>query len=568
LEHPHDKIERSILKIILWTVGLILIVSIGGAVGFRQFRAWQQRRLVAEANALVTQGDYRRASLDARRILQINPNSAEACRIMARLSEKAGLRSALDWRRRVMDLGQATPNDLILLASVAVRFDDRPTAEVAMAKLPASAKETAEYHALLADIAFAQRDGAEMERQLSEAARLEPTNKDYTMRLAALRLGATDPAMRAKGKETLVEMQKDPLLRREATRFLAEDALRQNTTLAALELARQLDSFPNKTFADRILLLTALDAAKDSGFAAFLEEMKTSSIEDPERVAALLTWLNMHKRESEAIAWSTQLAPGVLGQKMVQIALSDSYVAAKDWTGLQRLVNSGNWGTVDFLRNALHARALRELGNEPESASQWNEALKKVAPDSRQALTLAETVEKWGWRAEAIELLWLLVKDPTKADDALRALYGYFARNGDTENLYRVLLHQMELHPDNPNVRNNFAELSLLLNLNFDRGQKAAREVYEKDPKNPAYVSTYAFALHTSGDSKKALKTLETLSPEQLRKPEVAAYYGIILAATGDRTRAAEFLDLGEKASLLPPEKALIEKARRSLAQP
>ncbi|HEY2139638.1 MAG TPA: hypothetical protein VGH00_06130, partial [Chthoniobacterales bacterium] len=60
----------------VWTIGLILLVSIGGVVGFRQFRAWQQRRLVAEANALVIQGDYRRASLDARRLLQINPENA------------------------------------------------------------------------------------------------------------------------------------------------------------------------------------------------------------------------------------------------------------------------------------------------------------------------------------------------------------------------------------------------------------------------------------------------------------------------------------------------------------
>ncbi|MEY2551720.1 MAG: hypothetical protein QOG12_1864, partial [Verrucomicrobiota bacterium] len=142
MEHPHNKIERSILKVILWTIGLILLVSVGGAVGFRQFRAWQERRLVAEANALVNEADYRRASLDARRILQINPESAEACRILARIFEKTGTRAALDWRRRVMELGKATPNDLILLARAAVRFDDRPTAEVAMSKLPASAKET------------------------------------------------------------------------------------------------------------------------------------------------------------------------------------------------------------------------------------------------------------------------------------------------------------------------------------------------------------------------------------------------------------------------------------------
>jgi len=82
----------------------------------------------------------------------------------------------------------------------------------------------------------------------------------------------------------------------------------------------------------------------------------------------------------------------------------------------------------------------------------------------------------------------------------------------------------------------------LLLNLNADRGQKVARDVYEKDPKNPAYASTYAFALHVQGDTKKALQVFETLTPEQLHQPEIAAYYGIMLAATGD-PRAGEFLE-------------------------
>ena len=554
---------------IAWTVGLIVLLSVSGVVGYKQFRAWQQRRLIAEANALVNEGDYRRASLDARRLLQINPESAEGCRIMARLSEKAGLRSALEWRRRVMELGQATPTDLILLARAAVRFDERSTADVAMSKLPESAKNTADYHALLADIALAQRDGVEMEKQLSEANRLDPANKDYLMRLASLRLGANDPAIRAKGRETLKAMQDDPATRREATRYLAEDELRKGNALDALELARQLDSFPGKTFNDRLLLLSALQATLDSGFRPFLAEMQTSSIEEPERVGTLISWMNTHKLSAEAVAWSATLPPGIIGSKLVQIALADALVTEKDWRGLQRLTNSGNWGTVDFLRNALAARAFREQGNTIDSNAQWAESMKKVAADSRHIMMLAETVEKWGWRSEAIELLWLITKDPIKGDEALRTLSQYFAKKADTENLYRVMLHNLEMHPEDRNVQNNFAQLALLLNLNAERGQKIAREVYEKDPKNAAYASTYAFALHTQGDSKKALKVLNALTDDQLHQPEIAAYYGVILAAAGEAARAPEFLDLGEKApNLLPQEKALIEKARRSLAQP
>ena len=567
MEHPHDKIERSLFKVVAWTLGVIVLLVGGGILGHRSFRNWQQRRLIAQGDAFVNQGDYKHASLNARRLLQINPESVEACRIMARLSEKAGSRSALEWRRRVMELGAATPADLIALARDGVRFEDRPITELAISRLPESAKTTAEYHALLADIAFAQHNGVEMEKQLSEAQRIEPSNKDYAMRLAALRLGATDYAMRIQGQKTLVELQSEAAFRRDATRYLAEDALRHFDSKEALRLARQLDDFPEKNFTDRLVLLAAMQLASDPGFQPLLEELQTFAADDPERTAALITWMNVHQMSTQAIAWSAKLPPSVIESKLVPIALSDAYVSVRDWAGLQHLVKTGNWGGLDFVRNALSARALRELGNEVDSTAQWNEAVKKVTASPPYILMLAETAEKWGWRNEAIDLLWLAAKDPLKGDDALVTLYRYFAQKGDTQNLYRVLLHRAELHPDDRNIQNNFAQLSLLLNLNGDRGQKIARELYEKEPANVAYVSTYAFALYTQGDFKKALKVLGGLTDAQLHQPEIAAYYGIVLAAAGDQARAGEFLDLGEKAKLLPEEKALVEKARRSLAQ-
>ena len=567
MEHPHDKIERSLFKIVGWTLGVIVLLVAGGILGHRSFRSWQQRRLVAQANAFVNEGDYKHASLNARRLLQINPESAEACRILARLAEKAGLRSAVDWRRRVMELGAAGQGDLIALARDGVRFDERAITELAMSRLPESAKTTAEYHALLAEIAFARRDGVEMERQLSEAQRIEPANRDYTLRLAALRLGSNDYALSARGKETLVELQNEPAFRREAARYLAQDAIRRFDSAEALRLARQLDGFPEKNFSDRLVLLGALQLARDPEFQSLLEELQTFAADDAERASALVTWMNMHQMSTQAIVWSAKLPPAVLGNKLVPIALADAYVAVRDWAGLQKLLKSGNWGDVDFIRNALSARALRELGNETDSAAQWAETVKKVAANSRYIIMLAETAEKWGWRNEAIDLLWLAAKDPVKGDEALVRLYRYFAGKGETQNLYRVLLHRAELHPDDRNIQNNVAQLSLLLNLNVDRGQKTARDLYEKEPANAAYASTYAFAIYSSGDVKKALKVMDSLTEEQLHQPDIAAYYGIILAAAGDQARAREFLDLGEKAKLLPEEKALVEKARRSLAQ-
>lgn len=566
MRHPNEKIERSLFKIVAWALGIIILLVAGGVLGHRSFRNWQERRLIAQANALVNEGDFKRASLDARRVLQINPESAAACRVMARIAERAGLRAAVDWRRQVVERGAATPADFIALARVAIRFEEKAAAEFALSRIPKGGENTAEYHALEADLALGRRDGMAMERHLSEAVRLEPSNKDYVIRLASLRLGANDPAVQARGRQTLIEFQNDPATRRDATRNLVEEALRRGASSSAVQQARRLDSFSEKTFSDRLLLLSSLQAACDPGFSAFLEELQSAAAESPEDVADLLSWMNVHRMHKEAVAWGTGLPPATTSQKRVPLARSDAYLATADWAGIERLVKNANWGKLDFVRHALHARALRELGKQPDSAAQWNEAVKKAGDNPKQLLVLAEIIQKWGWRGEAIDLLWLVTKDPAMGDQALQTLYQYFVKNGDTRDIYRVLLRRLEFHPHEHGIQNRVAQLSLLLNLNVERGQKTARELYEKEPANAAYVSTYAFALYTQGDAKKAVKTMSRLSAEQLRQPAVAAYFGIVLAAAGDRERAAEFLALGDQPSLLPEEKTLVEKARRSLA--
>ncbi|CAA9241429.1 MAG: hypothetical protein AVDCRST_MAG42-1724 [uncultured Chthoniobacterales bacterium] len=567
MQHPQNKIERSIIKIVAWTLGIIIFLIVGGVLGYKQFHKWQERRLVAQANALINEGDMKRASLDARRIMQINPDSAPGARIMARISEQTGSPAALEWRRRVVDLAPGDAADLIALARAAVRFDDKASRDLALAKLPESAKNTTEYHALAADLAAKKNDNAATAQHLQEAVRLNPSDKETRLRLAILQLGSNDSAARTEGQQALVQLQADPAFQRVATRPLADDALRRGDFGQAVELGRQLDSFPDKTFSDRLLLLTALHRSADPGSTPLLQEMQAAAATNPDQAAQLLSWLNAQQMPVAAISWASQLPQEMIVQKGVPIALADSYISARDWSGMQRMVKSGNWGGLDFLRSALAMRAARELANDSEAATHWNEALGKVSTNPKQALTLAELVYKWGWRDQAIELLWIAAKDPGQGDQALLRLYSYFASQGATPDLYRVLLRREEFHPNDRAVQNNIAQISLLLNLNADRGFRLARDLHQSEPKNPAYASTYAFALHTRGDTKKALAVMNGLTEEQQREPAIAAYYGILLAAAGEHTRAVEYLDAGEKAGLLPEERTLVDKARRTLAR-
>ena len=567
MQNPHNKIERSVIKIAAWTLGIIILLIAGGVLGHKSYRHWQERRLIAQANALVNEGDLKRASLDARRILQINPDSAEGCRVMARIAERANSPSAMEWRRRASDLSPGNAADLLALAKTASRFEDAANRDFALSRLPESAKNTAEYHSVAADIAQSRRDAPGMAEHLREAVRLDPGNMEYALRLGAVQLSSADRGLREQGRQTLVEMQNEPAFRRDATRRLTEDALRRGEFDEAVKTGRQLEQLPDREFSDQLLLLAGLHGSVDPGFTPFLQQLQADAAVNPERVAQLISWMNAHQMPAAAISWASQLPASVMSQKAVPIALSDSYIAARDWTGFQRLVKNNNWGALDFLRHALTARAFRELGSESEAAAQWAEAVKKVSADPKQALLLAEIVQKWGWRDEAIELFWVAAKDPAKGDDALQALYRYYAGMGASQDLYRVLLHRREFRPEDLIIQNNLAQLSLLLNLDPEQGQRLARDLYEREPANPAYASTYAFALYTRGDMKKALQVFSSLKPEQLRQPEVASYYGVVLAAAGDQQQAEEFLALSESARLLPEERALIDKARRTLAK-
>jgi hypothetical protein len=567
LQDPNERIQRSLLKIAAWTIAVLVLLIGGSVIGYKQYRAWQERRLVAQANALINERNLKRASLDARRILQINPDSAAGCRIMARISEEAGAKAAVEWRRRVVELEPGNARDVILLARAALRFDDKQSLDLALKRLPEEAKNTADYHAFAADLASRRNDVAEMERHLREAVRLDPANKDTVLRLAAVELALRDDSVRARGKQTLLDLQREAPMRREATRRLVFGALRRRQPDEALPFARQLDAFPERMFEDRLLLLQALHETADPAYTAFLQELQTTAAADAEQAAQLISWLNANGMPAAAIAWGSQLPPEMLAQRAVPVALSDSYIIAGDWTGMQRLVQTANWGAIDYVRHALAARAARELRDEFEANAQWTAAIQKVAAHPKQAQTLAEIVQKWGWRKEAIEALWIAAKDPAGGDGALQALYNHFTETGATHDLYRVSLQQQELRPNDRNVQNNVAQLGLLLNMNTERALRTARDLYESEPNNSAYVSTYAFALQNAGDTKKALHMMSGLTEEQLRDPAVAAYYGIILAASGDHARAEEYLDLGQKAALLPEERALLEKARRTLAQ-
>lgn len=547
---------------------MIALVALGWG-GARVYRGWQERRLGRAAQQDFAAGRFEAAGIAAERLRQINPESIEAHRIMARLAERNRQAGAIEWRRRALTLEGHTAEDAIALARAALQFGDTSTAEQTLEQLTEREKETAAYHELAAQLAVSRKDPVTAEREYAAAARLDPRNALNRLNLAVMRLPSSDPRIRDDALKVVEELRVDPNLRRPALRALINDAAARRNLERLLGASKELSELEEATFADRVVYLEALRGSNDDRFVPYLTQLQTEAEPDPDKCVYLLSWMNQNSLALLAIDWAKNFGPKILETNGVSIALAESYCALLDWAGLRARLEKANWGNNDFLRRAYIARTFRGLGDERGFSLQWQAAMQAVMGRAEPLLILTRTVGSWGWQNEAIELYWGLTDQPSHRDTALSALHEHYSRAGDTPNLYRVILRTLKLRPGDPKVKNNAAQLALLLGYDPVGNKNSADALYQTQPKNRAFASTYAFAWHVTGNNRKALQIMEGLSEADLNQPDVAAYYGIFLAAAHQTEKAKKYLDLAATAvRLLPEEKALLEKARKLIEQP
>lgn len=565
MESAHRRTERLYLKLLLWSlIGIVLLITIFWG-GHDMYARWQERRLVRRAVVAMQHGDDATASLAARTVLQIKPDSAAAGRIVAQLLEKSGNRAALDWRHKVVQWEPNSIADALAWARCALQFNELRVAEQALAGIPEQGEQHADFHAVAATLAQEKKESDKAVQEWELAVRMAPDETAYQLQLGVLQLRSTNPERHNAGKEILNNLRSDPKQRAAATRALiSEGVARQEKGQELVSLAHDLQGYPDATIADRLVYLDFIHQLGVPEFTNYLTNLETSVASTPVELAGLLEWMSRNNLNLVALDYLKSVPPESLNKWPVPLAIANLYVRLRDWRKLEQITANTNWGQGEFMRHAYLARALRAQDKLATADREWDAASKEASGQNFNMMALMRVVADWKWEKEQVELLWTLTKDPEKQKEAIQELYRYYERNNDTQGLYRTLVRWMELDPEDLNVQNNFAQISLLLEANADDARRIATEVYRRAPSNPAYATTYAYALLTKGNAKEAAKVMNSLSADQLRDPSVSVYYGICLAAMHDE-KARDFLAAGKNVPLLPEEKRLIDKALASL---
>lgn len=553
-----------------WTrrLAVCALAAVLGFGGYRGYGTWRKRHLSRQAQDFFAQRDYPSAALVARHVLQLDPKNAAACRIMAEIAELAGKGEALSWREQVVALEPAVAENKIALASSALRFGQFDLARRTLDGVEPAARPNVKYHQLAGTLAIAEKKSAEAEMEFAAALELEPTNAQFALNLATVRLTSTDLGTKERARAELARLAELSALRLDALRALTADALANKSFGDAEKWASQLRSEKGAKLSDLLLYVEANN--KTPGAEMALREAEANAAGSPVTAAALITWMNRHELAQPARDWALSLPSKILNAPPVPLAVAEAYSFLQDWEGLNAWVDGKNWGEEEFLRLAVVSHALHRLtpGDRPsmEAQTAWAAALKATQNRPERLAAIAQLAEGWNYSEEAADAWWIIANGNENAREALTALQRLYKAKQNSHGLLRVAKRALELNPADLVAANNYASLGLLI-TGDDTARRLATKLHRENPANAFFSSTYAFALFTEGKTSEALREMETLKEGQLRHPVIAAYYFVMLVENGKMERAHSFLSAANKAQLLPEEQELLTSATRKLLQ-
>jgi Flp pilus assembly protein TadD len=551
---------RKMFIVVLSCVGVLL----AGYAGYRGYKVWKSKHLVALSHEFLAKSDRRDAALSAEEILQTDPNNLDATRVMAQVAESSRSPSTLLWRSRVVELAPHSLTDRLALAETALMMHDFATATNALEGVDATDKGSASFHnvAGLVDAAIGRAD--EAEAHFIAVSRLEPQNPSPQLNLAVVRLHRTNTVELTEARTVLQRFAANPTngeLRCKALRELIPDAMHYGHPESALTFSKQLMQETNSAFNDEILRLEVLLETKNADFKPTLANLQLEAATNQGKIYELANWEIAKTSTEQALAWLRTLPANMQTNQPATLLVAECDTMSKDWKGLQTWLTKQNWAEMEFLRHAFMSRALRGEQLTDTSKAEWEQALKSANAQKQSLIMLLRLAATWGWPNETQDLLQTIVNRYSQEKWASQALTRMLFDNGQTQSLLQLFSQELKRNPSDLAAKNNLATIALLLGASEVKPNDLARDVYEKIPTNASFAATYAFSLYQQKKYQEALQVMQQLKPQELEMPSIAGYYGVILKAAGNGTTAKAYLDKAKKTRLLPEEQKLFAQA-------
>lgn len=565
------KIKQRSAK--FWLITAILAVLVLGVTGYagRRYgvpvvRRWRVSKMNTEAREFLAKGDSQNALLLARKSVGMGGQSADAWRIAV---AAAKLKKTADvvYYQNELCRAEPTKQNYLELIRLALEFQQ---GYYALEGVKAAAKDSVgdpEYHRLAVELYENLGRATAAKYHLLSLASLAPTDRLVQLKVAAFEMAEDPQRTRGELRAKVRVLAEDPALRAQALSLLLREAIDTKSLVETTELVARLKAVPDLSVDRQLLVIEASSLVAPDSVDTLLENLKSKVAESPQETARVLNFLREKGNPAAAWTWYQKLPEKTQKNQFVMLATSEALFALQDWTKLEGFVRVGNWNEINYLRQAFHAHASRQLGRAADFAESWKLAVLSAGSDIGRSLDLLRRVDAWKWQEEHYDVMWKLFALRPRENTIRQDLIAWEKFKNRTVNLNKLFATIVQLDPGDNVSRNNLAYTSLLLDSNLGQATLITDELVKLEPNNPYFATTRSLALYKQGKFQEALQQIQSLPFSERTVPERILLEATFLAKVGEAERAKDLLSGLVLAKFLPEEQKLFAAAQADIAK-
>ena len=561
-----------------WLGGTAAVALLAGTVfgarpALHVVKAWQARRLAAQARTLMDEGKWSDARQRATDAFALWRNEPEAVRAVAQFLSRVGnFRQALGFWKQLDAIGALTPADARDLSVASLETGDPAAAERYLRRAwPADRPGTPADWSLGLSLAMRRNQPAEA----AALARRLIGSKEASLRarlVAAASLATADPApeaqalvwqtMRSIADEGRSAESLDALLTmaRRAASLPEHDPLRD--TLPPLpDLLSRIDAHPLAGTRHHLLVveirMAPLDAAGRADLLHATVERYGGSREDAD-LAGLTAWL-YGKGEFEELL---RLLPPdrAKGDRALFLQRMDALAAVGRWKDIREAIQGRQFPLEPMIAQMYLGRCAAQLGEDKARDAAWETALAAAGADPAKLLAVGQYTAKNGALGLAERAARTALVAQPDAREAHELLFQVLQASGQTRSLREALIAYAALYPNERAVRNDIAYFDALLDVGVPAARRTAQGLVRADPASLPHHVTLALAELRLHNALAALDTLggTTLLRSTALQPRQRAVYAAALWAASYEREAREMARSCALDQLLPEERDLV----------
>lgn len=540
-----------------------------------EIKSWHARRMVAEAQELISEQVTRREGvrllLDA---WQLSPEDPQVVRALARASSEIGLpHYARFFYTQLPRFEPLTPADELDLASALARLSDHTGARIVLDEFQRVHGETPELWRAHATLATQAGDAAAARAAMQKVIQITPDDTVAHVHHAASLASSEDARQQAAGIDALLDQLEKALLtgdvdgRNHCFWALAElpliDPARRERFSHLIGRMPWLDREREVT---RHLLGYPLPLREDSrkDLRSWLREMlrrdgPVLTVTDRVAIARLLQRHDEHLLCLEVIPHEIALQEAALCA-----ARLDSLMAERLTSQAAQLVNSPSVPVQRHVQALFQAWiVLEEEGHSSRAVKRLGEALEEARDHERQGafIAIAHLARRFQLHRVASEALTEAFSPQFPVATHLLPELLDSARQGGssaTETL-RLVARREHLEPWNLDLRRQASCLRLLCGEEVEHILEESRGALDADPTNVYAAFLAAYACHRLRLHAEAARYLEKLRQPRAWLPhERAAMTAILLAAREEALAMQMAASVSADTPLFPEERRLM----------